>query len=101
MVKQYKIVKYKNMYKLIDTLAIELGNWGHSDSDRIHITKSDKVYIIHSYEVVDDWFADIGHITHFEESKTYLGKLIFESEDIEEVALKFAELKSSKSRMGG
>ena len=94
--KQYLITKFRKDYKLIDTLAIEFRNWGHSDSDHVHVTKSDKVYIIHSYEEVDDWFADTGYITHFEESKTYIGKLIFESEDIEEVALKFAELKSLK-----
>ena len=90
--KQYKVIKYKNTYKLIDILPIEMDISFRGESNEIHVTKDKKVYLVHHYEVVDDWYADIGYVTHFEKSKEYLGRLVFESDNIEEAALKFAEL---------
>ena len=94
---QYIIVKYKNNYRLLDRCAIEMNVSLRGENEHITITKDNKVYSESSYEVVDDWYADTGYITHFEKDKTYIGVLVFGSDNIEEVALKFAELKGEKN----
>ena len=88
---QYLIVKKRNKYALIDTLPIELDVNSRGESTHVKITGDNKVYLIHSYEVVDDWYADTGYITHYEKHKEYVGKLIYASNDIEKAALMFAD----------
>lgn len=91
---QYFLVKKRNVYRLIDTLPIELGvSWSGEDTTAKK-TNDNKLYFIHSYEVVDDWYADIGYISHFEKHREYVGKIVFESDNIEEIALKYAEVKN-------
>ena len=96
---QYLIVKKKNKYFLIDTLPIELGISEHGTNITIKNTGDNKLYFIHEYEEVDDWYADTGYITHFEKYREYVGKIVFESDDIEEIALKYAEVKNGSNRI--
>lgn len=95
---QYLLVKFKNTYSLIDTLPIEMGISFLREDCHFHITKSNKVYKIYSYEIVDDWYADTGYITHFEDSRVYIGKLIMKSDNIEEIALEYALCKSKERK---
>ena len=94
--KQYLLIKFRKNYSLIDTLPIEMNISFRGEGCRFHITKSNKVYRIDSYEFIDDWYADTGYLTHFEKDKTYIGTFIFGSDNIEEVALKFAELRAGE-----
>lgn len=87
---QYFIVKKKNKYFLIDTLPIELGISEYGQNTSIKITGDSKLYLIHEYEVVDDWYADIGAISHYEKHKQYVGKIVYASDDIEQVSLEYA-----------
>lgn len=89
---QYLIVRKYRKYSLIDTLPIEMDISFRGEYSRIKIGRDNKVYRISKVEVVDDWFADIGHVTHYETHKHYLGTLIEQSDDIENIALTFAEL---------
>lgn len=92
---QYLIVKKKNKYSLIDVLALELDSYYSSKSSEIRISeKTAKVWKIYSYEVIDDYFCDIDAVTHCESERIYLGKLIYSSNNIEEIAIKFNELRS-------
>ena len=95
---QYLLVKFKNTYSLIDTLPIETNIYFRGEGCRFHITKSNKVYRIDFFEVVDSWCADTGYITHFEDSKHYIGKLIMQSDNIEEIALEYALCKSKERK---
>ena len=87
---KYIIVKKKKHYHIIDTFFKEVTDL----NTRITVYKNNKVYETYYYDEVDDWFADIGAITHTEKIKIYLGKLIFESDDIEETAREFVRLES-------
>ena len=96
---QYFLVKKRNVYRLIDTLPIELSISYRGEDITVKKTNDNKLYFIHSYEEIDDWYADTGYITHFEKYKEYVGKIIFESDDIEEIALKYAEVKNGSNRI--
>ena len=91
----YLIVKKKNKYFLLDILSFELGSCTNSNCSVIRINeKTNKVCEIYSYEVIDDYFCDIGAVTHYERGRNYLGKLIYSSDNIEEIAIKFNELRN-------
>lgn len=81
------IYKYKGKFHIIDEF----------DSD-IDIQKGGKLYLIRSDEVVDDWFCDIGAITHIENSRTYLGKVVcsFRRSHFKEAEAKYFELTGEK-----
>lgn len=89
----YIIVKKKKHYHIIDTFFKEVTDF----NTRISVYKNNKVYETYYYDEVDDWFVDTGAITHKEKIKTYLGELVFESDDIEEVAKKYYELEVLKN----
>lgn len=87
---RYIITKKGRKYHLIDRCYIECPLEDLSCSNIIKINKNNQVYHYWKTEVLynlDDLF------THCEEGKVYLGKLIYKSDDIEEIALKFSELK--------
>lgn len=87
---KYLITKYKNNYNIIDILNTEFDNTINTpNSCYIKITNDKKVYIIHEYEVIDDYYLDIGAISHYEKEKIYMGKIIYESNDIIDIALKY------------
>lgn len=96
--KQYLLIKFRKNYILIDTLPIEMNISFRGEGCRFHITKSNKVYRVDSYEIVDDWYADTGYLTHFEDSKHYIGRLIMQSDNIEEIALEYALCKSKERK---
>lgn len=86
--KKYLIVKKKNRYYIYDTYS---DDFLYNDI-QFKVYKDEKVYKFRKYEVVDDYFFDIGAITHTETEKWYCGLLVFESNDIEETAREFCHL---------
>lgn len=87
--KRYLIVRHKNCYFIYDTFNYFFEN--HNDI-QIKVYKDKKVYEVRKYEVVDDYFFDIGAITHTEIEKWYCGTLVFESDDLEATAREFCHL---------
>lgn len=71
MYKNYIITKFKGKYRLYDVLAIEMEDFmnSYNGHHKIVIDKQQKVYHKYEYEEVDDWYADIGAITHTENAK--------------------------------
>lgn len=90
--KQYVIVKKNNRYHLRDIFFEELNESYGANNVSFRKTKDNKLYIKVTREVLDEWYADIGKITHQEHDNIYIGKIVFESGDIEEVALEYARL---------
>lgn len=95
----YIITKLKNKYHIYDVYKDEmLGAFDQNKDIRYRITKSKKVYIISSWEIIDDYYCDTGAITHYEEHKEYIGTLIFGSDNIQEIAEKYSELKKGNDK---
>ena len=46
------------------------------------ITKDKRLYVKVEYEEVDDWYADLGYITHTEKFRQYLGKVKYASNNM-------------------
>lgn len=88
---QYIIVKFNRKYRVYDNLRA-----GIIDRDTIKIMKDNKVYLEHSYEVLDDYALDTGPITHWEKDKVYLGKLVYQTNDLIQLATKYMELEEKK-----
>lgn len=88
---RYIIVKRKKHYYLYDTWPCDLLDLLDGDSKFI-VYKDNKVYNYYSYKEIVDYYCDIGAIYHHEKGRVYLGKLVFESNNIEEIAKKYAEL---------
>lgn len=86
--RQYVIVKKNNKYQLLDIFFEEMKDL----NIRFRKTKDNKLYTKVIYEVLDDWYADIGEITYEEHEVNYIGKIVFQSDDIEEAALVYAQL---------
>ncbi len=89
---QYVIVKKRNKYRLMDLLSIEIDSCCDRHHDTSFQFSGDKMFCIKSSEVVDDYYCDIGAITHTEKTRFYMGKVIEMSDDIEFIAKRFCEL---------
>lgn len=90
--KRYIIFKKSGKHRLIDrSYIIECRLEDLNCSHKIKINKNNQVY---HYWWKSEVLYDIYRLfPHCEKGKEYLGKLIYESDDIEEIALKFSELK--------
>lgn len=88
---RFIIYKYKGEYHLIDMFDFWFGDEFDSDID---VQKGGKLYLIRSYEVFDDWYCDIGAVTHTERDRTYLGKTVccFGMSNVKEAKAKYFEL---------
>lgn len=88
---QYLIVRKNRKYKLIDRAATEINVNHKGEYSYIRICNDKKVFHIESKEKVSE-VPIIGKVLHYEQTKTYLGVLIEQADDIENIALTFAEL---------
>lgn len=94
--KRYLIVKYKKNYFIYDTYDSFFEN---NNDIQIKVYKNKNVYRIYKYEVVDDYFCDIGAITHTEVEKWYSGILVFESDNLLETAMEYCRLEIIRFEM--
>lgn len=81
--KQYVVMENGTFY---DLLSEEWGSmlYGSSEQKDFFI-KNKKLYCKSSYEVCDDWYADIGAITHWENNTSCLGKIKCASNNIDTI----------------
>lgn len=94
---RFVITKYKKKYLYFDMDSFSIdGKVITSDYDGYRVTKNNEVYIKHSWQELEDWYADIGPCLKDIKEESYRGKLILETSDKEQFITTFYNLTGEK-----
>lgn len=76
-------------YLLLENQIIDMSSTLNYEELDYYITNSGTLYQKHSFEIVDDWYADIGYITHTKHVRKKIGKVLFASDNVETIINRF------------
>ena len=86
--KRYIILKKYSKYGFLDTNCYQFDE----DFEYLSLRKNRHLILHRSITVIDDWYADIGTITHTEKEAVDLGLLFYESDNEQEAKHKYYQL---------
>lgn len=78
--KRYVVLSSGKLYDIWDQEIAAMFDTSYIKS--YYITKSNRLCCKTEWDEVDDWFADIGYITHGEIARNYLGKVKYASNNM-------------------